>query len=208
MHPEDWVLEDEAFPKEIREEVKNEVSDLNQGFELATDMLKPNPYPNSFPKLKKLEALKESAKKLDLPFKLADINVNFDIDGKNHVGVEQKPCNMCGNCSMGCNQGAKNTTMMNYLPDAVTHGASIFTQTSVQYIEKSGTEWIIHFDILEADAEHKNIFVSAKTVILAAGTLGSTEIMLRSKEKGLQISKQIGKRFSGNGDACFTSLQH
>ena len=201
MRPKNWVLEDEAFPKEIRDEVKDKESDLNQGFELAMQMLKPNPYPDSFPKLKKLEALKESARKLDLPFKLANINVNFDIDGKNHVGVEQKPCNLCGNCSMGCNQGAKNTTMMNYLPDAVAHGASIFTQTSVQYIEKNETEWVVHFDILETDKAHENMFVNAKIVILAAGTLGSTEIMLRSKEKGLKISKQIGKRFSGNGDA-------
>ncbi|WP_338770092.1 GMC family oxidoreductase N-terminal domain-containing protein [Bernardetia sp. ABR2-2B] len=201
IRPENWVLEDETFPKEIREEVHYKESDLNQGFELATQMLKPNPYPSSFPKLKKLEAFKESARKLNLPFKLANINVNFDINGKNHVGVEQKPCNMCGNCSMGCNQGAKNTTMINYLPDAVTHGASIFTQTSVQYVEKNQTEWVVHFDILETDATHKNMFVRAKTVILAAGTLGSTEIMLRSKQKGLQVSNQIGKHFSGNGDA-------
>jgi cholesterol oxidase len=37
-------------------------------------------------------------------------------------------------------------------------------------------------------------------VILAAGTLGSTEILLRSRERGLSLSDQLGKGFSGNGD--------
>lgn len=201
IRPENWVFQDSSFPSIFKEEILDKESDLEKGFQLATQMLRPKTYPNTFPKLKKLEALKASAQKLDLPFRLADIHVNFDINGKNHVGVEQKPCNLCGNCAMGCNQGAKNSTMMNYLPDAVTHGAAIFTQTSVDYIEKSGSEWRVHFDVLETDTEHSNMFVSAEMVILAAGTLGSTEIMLRSKQNGLQTSNAIGKRFSGNGDA-------
>ncbi|MFT5125154.1 MAG: cholesterol oxidase [Kiritimatiellia bacterium] len=36
--------------------------------------------------------------------------------------------------------------------------------------------------------------------MLAAGSLGSTEILLRSKAKGLPTSDQLGKRFTGNGD--------
>src|SRR5207249_1032942 len=44
---------------------------------------------------------------------------------------------------------------------------------------------------------------TAKTVILAAGTLGSTEILLRSREKNqgrLAVSDKLGSRFSTNGD--------
>jgi cholesterol oxidase len=37
-------------------------------------------------------------------------------------------------------------------------------------------------------------------VILAAGTLGSTEILLRSRERGLGLSDRLGERFSANGD--------
>ncbi|AMX59601.1 alpha/beta fold hydrolase [Leptospira borgpetersenii serovar Hardjo-bovis] len=44
------------------------------------------------------------------------------------------------------------------------------------------------------------MFIRAKTVVLAAGSLGSTEILLRSKEKGLSVSDAVGVRFSGNGD--------
>lgn len=41
---------------------------------------------------------------------------------------------------------------------------------------------------------------TADIVVLAAGTLGSTEILLRSRHAGLPLSPVLGSRFSGNGD--------
>ena len=43
-------------------------------------------------------------------------------------------------------------------------------------------------------------FVTADVVVLAAGTLGSTEILLRSRDLGLPVSDRLGDGFSGNGD--------
>jgi hypothetical protein len=42
--------------------------------------------------------------------------------------------------------------------------------------------------------------ITADKVILAAGTFGSTEILMRSRDRGLPLSSQLGHRFSGNGD--------
>ena len=42
--------------------------------------------------------------------------------------------------------------------------------------------------------------MTADIVVLAAGTLGSTEILLRSRERGLAVSDRLGQRFSANGD--------
>ena len=43
--------------------------------------------------------------------------------------------------------------------------------------------------------------VTADIVVLGAGTLGSTEILLRSqRQHNLRLSPQLGKGFSGNGD--------
>ena len=42
--------------------------------------------------------------------------------------------------------------------------------------------------------------VTASAVVLGAGALGSTEILLRSAARGLDISPQVGRHFSGNGD--------
>ena len=42
--------------------------------------------------------------------------------------------------------------------------------------------------------------VRASHVILGAGALGSSKILLRSKERGLDVSNQLGRRFTTNGD--------
>jgi len=110
----------------------------------------------------------------------------------------------------GCNVGAKNTVYMNYLPLAKLGGAHIFTQTTVHNVEKSNEGWAVNV------THHKNRFtsedatLSAKNVVLAAGTLGSTEILLRSQAKGLSLAPGIGSRFGGNGDffgAAYNSNQ-
>src|SRR6185369_933230 len=44
------------------------------------------------------------------------------------------------------------------------------------------------------------LFIAAETVVLAAGTLGSTEILLRSRSAQLPLSPRLGQRFTGNGD--------
>ncbi len=203
IRPEKWVFKEEVFPKILRAESENIHSDLEEGYRLAYQMLKPNAYPENFPALKKMEAHKLSAQKMDKPFYKTDISVNFDIDGENHVGIHQKPCNLCGDCVSGCNVGAKNTMMMNYLPDAVNFGTDIFVECAVSHVEKNGLQWIVHFKLLGAQKQKLHdpqMYVSADTVVLAAGTLGSTEIMLKSRDKGLEVSNKLGYHFSGNSD--------
>lgn len=39
-----------------------------------------------------------------------------------------------------------------------------------------------------------------KFMFLGAGSLGTTEILLRSKEAGLKMSERVGSKMSGNGD--------
>lgn len=43
--------------------------------------------------------------------------------------------------------------------------------------------------------------ITANVVVLAAGALGSTEILQRSHAAGLGVSRTLGTRFSGNGDS-------
>jgi cholesterol oxidase len=202
IKPEERVFEDPNWPKAIREEFKQPDSLLQKGYALAMDMLKTNPLPERI-KLAKLDGLKRSADAINENFYRVNINVNFDVDGQNHVGVEQKPCNLCGDCCSGCNNEAKNTTQMNYLPDAKNHGAEIFTQVAVSHIEKKGDRWHIHYSLVGTGMQNfkaPTSFVEADMVILSAGTLGSSEILLRSKQMGLAVSDNAGKHFSGNGD--------
>jgi cholesterol oxidase len=92
---------------------------------------------------------------------------------------------------------------MNYLPDARNHGAEIYTQVSVRRLEQQNGRWVVHYQLIEAGREKfdaPEMFVTADIVVLAAGTLGSTEILLRSKESGLPLSDRLGQGFTGNGD--------
>ncbi|HEU5182174.1 MAG TPA: GMC family oxidoreductase N-terminal domain-containing protein [Candidatus Polarisedimenticolia bacterium] len=197
--PETRVFADPCWPGALRDDVDTR---LKEGYRLATEMLKPVAYPADQPPLAKLAALEKSAGQLGEKFYRPNINVTFK-DGVNHVGVEQHHCNGCGDCCSGCNVGAKNTTLMNYLPDASNHGAEIFTEVGVRRLEHQGSAWHVHYQVLGSGREKfdaPTMFVAADVVVLAAGTLGSTEILLRSKAAGLPLSEKLGERFSGNGD--------
>ena len=191
------VFADTRWPLAFREDVNGL---LEESYGHAETMLKPAPYHNQ--PLAKLDALERSAKALGTTCARPPINVCF-TDGVNHVGVEQRACNLCGDCVSGCNHSSKNSTPMNYLPDARNHGAEIYTQVSVRRVEQQEGRWIVHFRTLGAGRETFDApdqFVSADVVVLAAGSLGSTEILLRSREAGLPMSPHVGERFTSNGD--------
>jgi len=117
-------------------------------------------------------------------------------------GIEQRGCTLCGDCCSGCNVGAKNTTQMTYLPDAYQFGAEIFCEAQVSRLErKPEGGWRVHFNggYAASGAPGPERTVDAKTVVLGAGSLGSTEILARSREHGLDVSDKVGARWSGNG---------
>jgi len=160
--------------------------------ERARSMLDPVAYPNDFPPLDKLQALQKSAQAMRQEFIRPPIAVNF-VDHVNPFGVSQPRCTSCGDCTSGCNVGAKNTTLMNYLPDAHRHGAKLFVGARVSHLTREGARWRVHF-------EGAPYSVTGDVVMLGAGSLGSSEILLRSRRQGLPLSDRLGEHFSGNGD--------
>src|SRR6185436_11415731 len=84
---------------------------------------------------------------------------------------------------------------------AAKNGADIFTQTKVEWIEKlPGGGWRIHGQHFADQLRRESFTLEAKNVILSAGSLNSTEILLRSEVHGLKVSPALGTNFSGNGD--------
>ena len=188
-----------AWPRQFRDNAAL----LEPFIARARAALDPSPYPEHFPPLNKLQALQASAKVLKRKFSRPPIAVNF-VDQVNPFGVAQPACNLCGDCTSGCNTGAKNTTRMNYLPDAHAHGAQIFTGAHVSHVARDGERWRVFFDRVALRGQPADagaaLSVTADHVVLGAGALGSTEILLRSRERGLALSDRLGQRFSGNGD--------
>src|SRR5262245_22519715 len=199
LEPSDWIFSDNHWPAELRHHPEV----LRPFMALAKEMLGSNPYPRASPGVPTLEALRRAAAALGSEVIRPDINVTF-VDGPNAVGVEQHACTLCGECCTGCNGGAKNTVLMNYLPDAHAHGAHIFTEVAVRSVDREQGQWRVAFDVLgegrERYGDAPSQFVMADVVVLCAGTLGSTEILLRSRAGGLPVSGRLGHRFSGNGD--------
>jgi cholesterol oxidase len=92
---------------------------------------------------------------------------------------------------------------MNYLPDAYRWGARLFTGVDVRWIERSGDQWAVRYELLGAGRSRfgdEPLAIAADIVVLAGGSLGSTEILLRSAAHGLPVSTMVGASFTGNGD--------
>ena len=195
------VFADPRWPAELIADLDTR---LQEGYRHAREVLDPQPYPDDWPKLAKLEAHRKSAQTMGERFVKVPINVSFE-DKVNPFGVQQPKCTLCGDCTPGCNVGAKTTVVASYLADAWNHGAEIFTEVSVDRVEaRPDGRWNVHYTLVGAGRERFDstaaMVVIADTVILAAGTLGSTEILLRSRAAGLALSDRLGYGFSGNAD--------
>ena len=202
LRPEPRVFDDPRWPRELARDREG----LERGFERAHAMLRPAPYPGA-PSLAKDVALRKTVEHLGPTDETYSppLSVTFDAlpEGLNHVGVPQTPCTGCGECIAGCNVGAKNTLAMNYLPDARNHGAEIFCRLRVTRLEGTERGYRVYYQPVHHEREAflgEELFVSAGLVILAAGVVGSAEILLRSKYAGLMCSDRIGEQISGNGD--------
>ena len=150
-------------------------------------------------------------------FRLLDLAVSFDpaFDNaappagdvsrtswhRNAQGVEQGTCVHCGNCDIGCPVDAKNTLDRTYLALAESHGAEVRPLHLVTAIAQDGTGWRVSYQDLASAGRAGQ--ATADRVVLAAGSLGSTEMLLRCRDvlKTLpNISQRLGHGWSSNGD--------
>ena len=197
LRPAAEAMNTDAWPTELRTQAV-----LDVFFAHAESMLKPAVAPRQFQEAGKATALATAAAKLGKTAVPLPVLVTFDRlpDDTNHVGVTQLPCVGCGDCVTGCNYRAKNTLIMNYLPDAKNHSAEIFVRTRVRHLENVDGQWHVIGQSVNENGDETPFRVSGTVMILAAGTLGSTEILLRCRDNGLPLSAHVGDHFSTNGD--------
>jgi len=203
LEPEEDVFRQAAWPGELRAKRA-----LAPYYARAQRMLSPQTTPADrlTPKLRNhlaTAARLKTERVWDAEAYQAPLAITFDAR-TNDQGVRQHGCVQCGDCVTGCNVGAKNSLDMNYLPLAWTGGVLMFTQTDISKIRKVGELYQIDYD-LRPDAHRPSRretgSVTANVVVVAAGTMGSNEILLRSREAdGIALSRWLGKGFSGNGN--------
>src|SRR5262245_21571049 len=152
------------------------------------------PHPERFAKF---AGMRRAAEASGRSVQLASMTISHS-PGPNLAGVMQYACRYCGDCWSGCNIGAKNTVGITYIADAVDHGVTVFCESRARSISKNDSGWeILEQDLSKASAIRR---IEAPIVVLAAGALGTTELLLRAQQGGLKLSAKLGEKFSANGD--------
>ncbi|KAI9049250.1 hypothetical protein LZ554_007097 [Drepanopeziza brunnea f. sp. 'monogermtubi'] len=197
-----------CWPKELRKP-----DSLKEYYDRAADVLEPETYPDDWPELPKLTMLERQAKALGWGEKFRRVPQTTRFKGgPNSTGVEMYPSALTGMDSTGVNDGSKSSTLVNYLSDAWNWGAEMFCECEVRYIKKHPDPeqegYLVFFawhgssrGAFQERLYEDLMWVHAKKcVFLGAGSIGTTEILLRSKKLGLGMSDKVGTGMSGNGD--------
>ena len=169
---------------------------LLKGLDRAETMLGVAPVPDP-ERFAKFAGMRKAAEASGRPVQLPPMTISHS-PGPNAAGVMQYACRYCGDCWSGCNVGAKNTVGITYIADAVDHGATVFCESRAQSISKTESGWEVVVEDLSKPGMSRRI--EAPIVVLAAGTLGTNELLLRAQQRGLKLSAKLGEKFSANGD--------
>ncbi|MDX1929756.1 MAG: GMC oxidoreductase [Pirellulaceae bacterium] len=144
--------------------------------------------------------------------------INFDVDfrfdrkhpqnidkvkaHKNPHGRWQGTCMHLGNCDIGCDVQAKNTLDLNYIASAENWGADVRPLHFVTAISTLNGGYRVDYQRI-AEGNLVSASVRAPKVVLAAGSLGTTELLLRCRNQSRtlpNISRHLGTRWSPNGN--------
>jgi cholesterol oxidase len=126
----------------------------------------------------------------------------FDDGSKNMHGVRRYACRLCGECNLGCNSGSKNTLDMNYLTQFTRADGVLRTLAEVRgFAPLEGGGWRVEYVQHRPGAEPERHSVKAERLVLSAGSLGTTYLLLRNAKHLNGIDREtLGTRWCGNGD--------
>jgi cholesterol oxidase len=188
-------------------------ADLDPHYDRVEAMIKPQRYPLEHPPYDttaKTRALAAAAERVGRRAELPPLAVSFANEGRPPVPgerIEEQPnlhgaprytCKLVGECDIGCNLGAKNTLDFNYLSAAKRAGAELLTGAEVRSFEPlDGGGFQVSYVTHPGHEEHT---VGAGRLVLSAGTLGSTFLLLKNRDALPGLSPRLGSRFCGNGD--------
>lgn len=120
------------------------------------------------------------------------------------AGPVRRGCTQCGRCFTGCAVGAKNSLDKNYLYFAERAGVSVLPERKITRIEplaEGGYRLLLEHPW---DRSIRYEPLHAQQVILAAGALGTQEILYASRDRYRtlpNISKALGEHVRTNSEA-------
>jgi len=132
-------------------------------------------------------------------------NLTPDVIAKYQNPMQTNVCQRQARCNLGCIPGARHT-MNKRLFQAILGGKPIVIKSMceayrIEYQENQQYPYQISFRKFnkETDSVQEGTIL-AKRLIVAAGTLGSNELLSKSAAQGLKLSPKLGEGFSTDGD--------
>ena len=127
-------------------------------------------------------------------------------------GIAFADCVRCGSCLTGCVHGAKNSVDRTYLAQAEALGARIEPRARARVlVPLPGGGWRVVVDDPLAPARQRTArSITAAEVVVAAGVLGTTELLLASRDRfGTlpDLSPRLGEAVRTNSEAFVAVLQ-
>ncbi|HET9496449.1 MAG TPA: GMC family oxidoreductase [Chloroflexia bacterium] len=94
----------------------------------------------------------------------------------------QVHCGGCNNCAFGCPTGAKRSTLVSYIPRAMSFGVEVFADCRVERVTMRGKRAVgVSGYVVSEDGRRSSPFeVRAKRVVLAASAIQTPALLLRS----------------------------
>ena len=155
-------------------------------------------------------------------FTRTPVGVYFGEPGKTvpdpYFGGEGPPrtgCLRCGACMVGCRHGAKNTLLKNYLWFAEKHGAEVIADCEVTDIRPiargDGSAAVpdgsMGYRVTSQRpgawfAKNRRV-LTARGIVVAAGALGTSRLLIRCKETGSlpRLSPRLGELVRTNSES-------
>jgi cholesterol oxidase len=217
--PEEWFEgQREHWPLSYR--------DLEKHYPDVEAMMGAAPLPEHLDRyVPKIAAFARAAGSADLRAHRAPVAVTFSRPGEPlgadipdaPGGVRRRTCRLCGECDLGCNDGAKNSLDHTYLARATSPTLSRPAQVRplcdvrritalddgylVEYLQHEPPEPLWNRTPRPPGAIPDYRRIRARKLVIAAGALGSTRLLLANRAGLPGLGPALGTRFSGNGDA-------
>jgi cholesterol oxidase len=118
-------------------------------------------------------------------------------------GPMRNYCTECAGCMVGCRENAKNSLDKNYLFFAEKFGATILPETYADKIVFQDNHYQVHTRSSTALIKRNKKVFGSKGLILAGGTLGTIELLLKQKFKYNSLpglSEYIGDKVLTNSE--------
>jgi cholesterol oxidase len=202
--------------------------DLERHYDAVEPMFNAQTYPiahEPYRSVPKIRAFHEAAEEMGWPVHLTKLAVTFNRDGADPVpGMDfgdpadnlhnrmRQTCVLCGNCDIGCNVGAKNTLDYTLLSEpAARDFVEIQPLCEVRTISPDASDrgyrvgYVTHDPEADEQRPHDTsnmnlTHVWGERLVLAAGSIGTTWLLLNNASQFPDLGPALGSHFCGNGD--------